>query len=59
MVNGFDDESEPNSYVYVSKNCQTKPMPIDRNIEKLKVFHLDKLATILNAFLYVAFEERT
>jgi hypothetical protein len=32
-----DDDREPNNYVYVTKNCQTKPMPVDRNIANLKV----------------------
>lgn len=33
----MDDDREPNNYVYVTKNCQTKPMPVDRNIANLKV----------------------
>ena len=37
MVNGYDEKPEPNNYVYVTRNCQTKPMPVDRNIENLKV----------------------
>jgi hypothetical protein len=37
VVNGVDDAPEPNSYVYVRRNCQTKPMPIDLNISTLKV----------------------
>ena len=37
VVNGYDEKPEPNNYVYVTRNCQTKPMPVDRNIENLKV----------------------
>ena len=37
VINAVDDDPEPNDYVYVARNCQTKLMPIDRNISNLKV----------------------
>ena len=36
-VNSVDEEDEPSDYVYVSKNCVTNSVPIDRNIAKLQV----------------------
>ncbi len=36
-VNAIDEELEPSEYVYVSKNCVTNSVPIDRNISKLQV----------------------
>ena len=36
-VNDIDDAKEPSDYVYVSKNCVTNSVPIDRNISKLQV----------------------
>lgn len=36
-VNAIDDELEPSEYIYVSKNCVTNSVPIDRNISKLQV----------------------
>lgn len=38
-VNDIDDAKEPTDYVYVSKNCVTNSVPIDRNIAKLQVGH--------------------
>ncbi|XP_069792145.1 histone-lysine N-methyltransferase EHMT1-like isoform X6 [Narcine bancroftii] len=35
-VNGVDDEPFPNDYKYVSQNCVTSPMNIDRNITHLQ-----------------------
>ena len=50
-MNGVDYEPEPNDYVYVVRNCQTKPMPIDRNIATLKVNN-----SILFSQFYVMFK---
>lgn len=36
VVNDLDDEQEPRNYVYTVKNCQTTPIPIDRNISTLQ-----------------------
>ena len=36
-VNGVDDCDQPTGYTYVSKNCVTNAVPLDRNISKLQV----------------------
>ncbi|XP_043575917.1 histone-lysine N-methyltransferase EHMT1-like isoform X6 [Chiloscyllium plagiosum] len=36
-VNGVDEEPCPNDYKYVSQNCVTSPMNIDRNITHLQI----------------------
>lgn len=36
-VNGVDSEPCPSNYKYVSQNCVTSPMSIDRNITHLQV----------------------
>ncbi|XP_072096794.1 histone-lysine N-methyltransferase EHMT1-like isoform X4 [Mobula birostris] len=40
-VNGVDDEPCPNDYKYVSQNCVTSPMNIDRNITHLQYCFCD------------------
>ncbi|XP_078082761.1 histone-lysine N-methyltransferase EHMT1-like isoform X7 [Mustelus asterias] len=40
-VNGVDDEACPNDYKYVSQNCVTSPMNIDRNITHLQYCFCD------------------
>ena len=36
-VNDLDDEELPDNFTYVSKNCFTTSVPIDRNISQLQV----------------------
>lgn len=36
-VNAVDSEPSPSNYKYVSQNCVTSPMAIDRNITHLQV----------------------
>lgn len=36
-VNAVDDEGCPSDYKYVSENCETSAMNIDRNITHLQV----------------------
>lgn len=36
-VNSVDDEGCPSDYKYVSENCETSAMNIDRNITHLQV----------------------
>ncbi|CAI9597273.1 unnamed protein product [Staurois parvus] len=38
-VNGVDEELCPDDYKYVSENCETSAMSIDRNITHLQVLH--------------------
>lgn len=38
-VNAVDDEGCPSDYKYVSENCETSAMNIDRNITHLQVKH--------------------
>ncbi|XP_072344384.1 histone-lysine N-methyltransferase EHMT1-like isoform X9 [Scyliorhinus torazame] len=40
-LNGVDDESCPNDYKYVSQNCVTSPMNVDRNITHLQYCFCD------------------
>uniref|UniRef100_UPI00398F0EBA histone-lysine N-methyltransferase EHMT1-like isoform X2 n=1 Tax=Pristiophorus japonicus TaxID=55135 RepID=UPI00398F0EBA len=40
-VNGMDDEQCPNDYKYISQNCVTSPMNIDRNITHLQYCFCD------------------
>lgn len=36
-VNSIDDEPCPDDYKYISENCETSTMNIDRNITHLQV----------------------
>lgn len=38
-VNGVDGEPCPEDYKYISENCETSTMNIDRNITHLQVRH--------------------
>ncbi|XP_075734791.1 histone-lysine N-methyltransferase EHMT1-like isoform X1 [Rhipicephalus microplus] len=35
-VNGVDDEPAPSDFLYMTKNCQTAPVPLDRNIATMQ-----------------------
>lgn len=36
-VNGFDDEAPPDDYVYITENCFTSPLHVERTINSLQV----------------------
>ncbi|RWS26315.1 histone-lysine N-methyltransferase EHMT2-like protein [Leptotrombidium deliense] len=36
IVNGFDDEPVPEDYMYITENCETSPINIDRTITSLQ-----------------------
>ena len=40
-VNDLDDEGAPKNYTYISRNCVTSNVPIDRNISTLQVRRLN------------------
>ena len=42
-VNDLDDEELPDNFTYVSKNCFTTSVPIDRNISQLQVSIMNKI----------------
>lgn len=61
-VNGFDDEQPPNDYVYVTENCFTSPLHVDRTINSLQVTkdiqlineyisHTDVTCVVVNAIV--------
>ncbi|XP_075734779.1 histone-lysine N-methyltransferase EHMT1-like [Rhipicephalus microplus] len=35
-VNGVDDEPAPSDFLYMTENCQTAPVPVDRNIATMQ-----------------------
>lgn len=36
-VNGFDGEPKPNDFIYITENCFTSPLHVDRTINSLTV----------------------
>ena len=36
-VNGVDDEPKPQDYIYITENCFTSPLHVDRTINSLTV----------------------
>ena len=37
-VNGFDNDPPPTDYLYITENCFTSPLHVDRTINSLMVF---------------------
>lgn len=39
-VNGFDNEKKPDDFIYITENCFTSPLHVDRTINSLTVLHM-------------------
>lgn len=52
VVNGVDNEPYPIDFMYVTENCETSMINIDRTISSLQVFiHLNQSFSIQILFL--------